>query len=70
MSTLHIPTLVLHGHADRLIRPEGGRATAAAIPDAELVVLRGMGHDLPRDLWPSIIEHIRTVANLAQASPD
>ncbi len=41
------PTLVIHGTADRLVDPSGGRATAAAIKGARLVEIEGMGHDLP-----------------------
>jgi pimeloyl-ACP methyl ester carboxylesterase len=70
LTTLHISALVLHGQADPLIRPEGGRATAAAIPNAQFVLFPGMGHDLPKGLWPSIIEHIRAVTDLARASAD
>jgi Serine aminopeptidase, S33 len=69
LADLRIPTLVLHGQADRLIRSEGGRALAAAIPGATLVLLPGMGHDLPQAVWPTIIGHIRAIAsqqNLAQ----
>jgi pimeloyl-ACP methyl ester carboxylesterase len=55
---LRVPTLVIHGEEDPLVRVSGGRATAAAIPGAELVVVDGMGHDLPRALWPAIIERI------------
>lgn len=62
---LHIPTVVLHGQRDRLIRPDGGRAIATAIPDAELVLLPGMGHDLPEPLWPYMIDQIATVADRA-----
>ena len=53
-----VPTLVLHGAGDPLVDVSGGRATAAAIPDAELVVIDGMGHDLPRALWPQVTERI------------
>ena len=42
------PTLVIHGKADRLVRPSGGRATAKAITGARLELIDGMGHDLPR----------------------
>jgi pimeloyl-ACP methyl ester carboxylesterase len=70
LRTVHIPALVLHRQADRLMRPEGGRATAAAIPKAKLVLFPGMGHDLPKALWPNIIEHIRTVTDLGQGSAD
>lgn len=53
------PTVVIHGEADPLIDMSGGRATAAAIPDAELIVIPGMGHDLPRALWPQIVAAVR-----------
>jgi len=49
------PTLVIHGTADKLVAPSGGRATAKAIPCARLVMIDGMGHDLPRGAWPQII---------------
>jgi pimeloyl-ACP methyl ester carboxylesterase len=55
---LAVPTLVIHGADDALIGVSGGRATAAAIPGAELVVIEGMGHDLPRALWPELADHI------------
>jgi pimeloyl-ACP methyl ester carboxylesterase len=58
LGKVRIPTLVIHGDADVLIDVSGGRATAAAIPDAELVVLEGMGHDLPAGVWPALAEHI------------
>ncbi len=59
---LTVPALVIHGDADTVIRPSGGRATAAAIPDAELLELPGMGHDLARATWPAVIDGIaRTV---------
>jgi pimeloyl-ACP methyl ester carboxylesterase len=70
LAALQIRALVLHGQADPLIQPQGGRATAAAIPNAKFVLLPGMGHDLPKALWPSIIEHIRAVTDAAQASED
>jgi pimeloyl-ACP methyl ester carboxylesterase len=55
---LNVPTLVIHGADDALIDVSGGRATAAAIPAAELVIIEGMGHDLPRALWPELAGHI------------
>ncbi|MEV4349714.1 alpha/beta hydrolase [Actinoplanes sp. NPDC049596] len=57
------PTLVIHGEADPLIDVSGGRATAAAIPGAHLLVIDGMGHDLPQVLWPTIIDAIATNAH-------
>jgi pimeloyl-ACP methyl ester carboxylesterase len=50
-----VPTTVIHGDADPLVDVSGGRATAEAIPGAKLVVLEGMAHDMPRELWPQII---------------
>jgi pimeloyl-ACP methyl ester carboxylesterase len=52
------PTVVVHGADDPLITVSGGQATAAAVPGADLVVLEGMGHDLPGALWPRIIDVI------------
>jgi pimeloyl-ACP methyl ester carboxylesterase len=49
------PTVVIHGRADKLMRPAGGRAIAAAIPGARLVLFDGMAHDLPEALWDDII---------------
>lgn len=63
---VHVPTTVIHGDADPLVMPSGGRATAAAIPGARLVIMPDMGHDLPRELWPQIIDAImQTVAAVA-----
>lgn len=56
------PTLVVHGTADPLITPEGGRATAEAIDGAELVMVEGMAHDLPRGVWPVLVEAMEKLA--------
>ena len=61
LAGVRVPTLVLHGEADPMVRPSGGRATAAAVPGARLVTYPGMGHDLPRALWDSMISEIRAV---------
>lgn len=66
LGQIRVPVTVIHGDQDPLVNVSGGRATAAAIPDAELMVLPGMGHDLPRELWPQIIDAI--VATTARAS--
>ncbi len=50
--------LVIHGLADPLITPSGGEATARAIPNAELLILDEMGHDLPRPLWDTFVATI------------
>ena len=57
------PAVVIHGDADPLVDVSGGRATAAAIPGAELIVIPGMGHDLPRALWPRFIDAVRRNAD-------
>jgi pimeloyl-ACP methyl ester carboxylesterase len=59
------PTVVIHGTADRLVRPSGGRATARAIAGAKLVKIPGMGHDLPRAAWDRIVAAIVTNAERA-----
>jgi pimeloyl-ACP methyl ester carboxylesterase len=61
------PTLVIHGSADRLVAPSGGRATARAIPGASLMKIPGMGHDLPRALWPTLLDAIAEHAHRADA---
>jgi pimeloyl-ACP methyl ester carboxylesterase len=58
LGKIAVPTLVIHGADDALVDVSGGRATAAAIPDAELLVVEGMGHDLPRPVWPQITDRI------------
>ena len=55
---VEVPTMVIHGSGDPLIDVSGGQATAAAIPGARLEVIEGMGHDLPREAWPRIVEMI------------
>ena len=65
LASVAVPTLVLHGAADPLIDVSGGRATAAAVPGAELVVLDGMGHDLPEALWPQVVDAIAALVRRA-----
>ena len=61
---------VIHGEQDPIIRSKGGRSTARAIPGARLVTYPSMGHDLPRALWPAILEEISALAAQAeQAQP-
>jgi pimeloyl-ACP methyl ester carboxylesterase len=56
LRALKIPTLVIHGRDDTLIMPKGGERTAELVPGANLLMLNDMGHDLPRPLWPIIID--------------
>jgi len=60
------PTVVIHGRADKLARPVGGRAVARAINGARLVLFDGMGHDLPQQLWDRLISVL--TSNFAEAS--
>jgi pimeloyl-ACP methyl ester carboxylesterase len=64
------PTLVVHGTADPLVRPSGGRATAKAITGAKLLRIDRMGHDMPRAVWPQLIDAIVENAARAGGSPD
>ena len=55
---VRVPTVVIHGTADPLIRPVAGRQVAKAIPGARLELIEGMGHDLPPALWPRITGYL------------
>jgi pimeloyl-ACP methyl ester carboxylesterase len=66
LAGLAVPTLVVHGAADALIDVSGGRATAEAVPGAELLVLEGMGHDLPEALWPQVADAISALVRRAE----
>jgi pimeloyl-ACP methyl ester carboxylesterase len=65
---LRVPTTVIHGDKDPLVPIRGGRATARAIPDAELIAIPGMGHDMPRAVWPQLVDAISDTAARASAS--
>jgi pimeloyl-ACP methyl ester carboxylesterase len=65
---IRAPTLVIHGTNDRMVRKSGGRATSRAIPGARLVMIEGMGHDLPEGVWPRLIELISGHARAAEPS--
>ena len=60
-----VPTLVIHGLADKMVHVSGGRATAAAVPGAELLLVVGMGHDLPPELFATFVEAIDRTAKRA-----
>jgi len=67
LAAIEAPTLVIHGSADRMVSPSGGDATAEAIPGAELLIVEGMGHDLPRGAWPQLFDAIADHAHAADA---
>ncbi|MFN8017413.1 MAG: alpha/beta fold hydrolase [Acidimicrobiales bacterium] len=64
---LRIPTLVVHGLDDPLVSPSGGLALAKAIPGATFVGHAGMGHDLPRTLWPVLVDDVLSLIHRAEA---
>jgi pimeloyl-ACP methyl ester carboxylesterase len=66
LAHVKIPTLVIHGEADPLVPVEGGRDTAASIPGAELLLIEGMGHDLPAGAWPRIVGAIAALTERAE----
>jgi pimeloyl-ACP methyl ester carboxylesterase len=68
LAELDVPTLVIHGTADTLILPTGGRRTAEVIPGAELLIVEDMGHDTPRPLWPHLVEAV--TAHIAGSDRD
>ncbi len=67
LAKVKAPTLVIHGTVDPLVRPEGGKDTAASIPGAKLLMVEGMGHALPIPMWPQIIDAIDKHAHGASA---
>jgi pimeloyl-ACP methyl ester carboxylesterase len=58
LAKLSLPTLVIHGDCDPLVPVEHGRDSARAVPGADLLIIEGMGHDLPREAWPRIVDAI------------
>ena len=61
------PTLVIHGAADPLVPLAGGQDTARSIPGAELLVVEGMGHDMPEGAWPTLVGAISEHTAKAEA---
>src|SRR3954452_2079217 len=62
LHAVRVPTLVVHGLADQMVHVSGGRATAAAVPGAELLLVEGMGHDLPAELFETLVDAIDRTA--------
>jgi pimeloyl-ACP methyl ester carboxylesterase len=63
---LTVPTLVIHGLKDKMVHVSGGRATAQAIPQAELLLVPGMGHDVPAQLYDTFVDALRSLADRAR----
>jgi pimeloyl-ACP methyl ester carboxylesterase len=70
LARIAVPTLVVHGTADPLVAPSGGRATARAIKGAKMMNVKGMGHDLPRAMWAELIDGVVENAERAGDPPD
>ncbi len=73
LTSLRVPTAIVHGSADKMVHVSGGRATARSIRGAELLVIDGMGHDMPEELYGTFVEVIRRTADRAKqesTSPD
>ena len=67
LRNLTIPTLVIHGTDDPIIQPSGGERTAELVPDAELLLVDKMGHDLAKPLWPRLVDAIIGHADQGQS---
>ena len=68
LSGVRVPAAVVHGSADKLVHISGGRATARAIPGAELLVIDGMGHDMPTELFETLTDVVRRTADRARTT--
>lgn len=62
LRTLDLPTLVIHGLSDKMVHVSGGRATARAVAGAELLLVPGMGHDVPAQLYDDFVDAIARTA--------
>ncbi|MBB4932527.1 pimeloyl-ACP methyl ester carboxylesterase [Lipingzhangella halophila] len=70
ISTITVPTLVLHGRDDPLIRPSAASAIASRIPGARLVTLPGVGHDIPAPVWHTVAAEVRGLADSPTGSAE
>jgi pimeloyl-ACP methyl ester carboxylesterase len=67
LKQVRVPTLVIHGVDDVLVPVENGRLVADAVPGARSIEFEGMGHDLPKRVWPEVLDAIEEIAR--QAAP-
>jgi pimeloyl-ACP methyl ester carboxylesterase len=65
LHSVKVPVLVVHGMNDKMVHVSGGRATSSAVPGSELLLVDGMGHDLPVELWETVTDGIRRTAHRA-----
>jgi pimeloyl-ACP methyl ester carboxylesterase len=68
LARVAVPTLVVHGLLDQLVKPSGGIATSRAIPGSRLVNYPDMAHDLPRPRWDELVREIRRTADRSEAA--
>jgi pimeloyl-ACP methyl ester carboxylesterase len=66
LRSVRVPTLVIHGMNDKMVHVSGGRATSRSVPGSELLLVPGMGHDVPEPLHETFVDAIRRVADRAQ----
>jgi pimeloyl-ACP methyl ester carboxylesterase len=66
LRNLNIPALVIHGLDDVMVDVSGGRSTAASIPKSRLVLIKGLGHNLPSGLWSEIADHIADTVRIGE----
>jgi pimeloyl-ACP methyl ester carboxylesterase len=66
LGELTMPALVIHGLEDKMVHVSGGRATSRAIPGSELLLVPGMGHDVPPELHQTFTEAMRRTADRAR----
>ena len=66
LASVNVPTQIIHGGDDPIVSVEGGKDTAETIPGAELLIIEGMGHALPPEAWPQIIDAISANADKAK----
>jgi len=64
ISGITVPTLVLCGRDDPIIKSKGSKDLAARISGATLVTYPGMGHNLPEEVWPDVIQRVAALAGL------
>jgi pimeloyl-ACP methyl ester carboxylesterase len=65
LASVSVPTLVVHGLSDKMVHVSGGRATSLAVPRSELLLIDGLGHDIPEELWPTLVRAVRRNADRA-----
>lgn len=66
LAGLRLPSLILHGRADPLVPVAAGIDTAESIPGAELMLLDGVGHNLPKPVWPQMIDALTELTERAE----